>query len=231
MSRLVLLTASALALLTTAAQAADLSVLEPAPIVAPLPASDWSGFYLGLHGGYGWADLNDDDDEGIDIGDDADLSGPVFGGQVGVNWQYNWAVFGIEADGTWSGINDEEDFDVDTDDDEEEFGYGWLASLRGRLGVGFDRILLYGTGGLGFGEFEDGDITSDDEDDVDFGWVAGGGAEFLLTQNVSVGAEYLHYEFEDTIDDDLAGNIDTSVDVVRGRVNVKFNGFSGLFGG
>jgi outer membrane immunogenic protein len=223
MKRLLLSTA-ALALLSTAAIAADLPVYEPAPVVAPVPDMvDWSGFYIGLHGGYGWSDLDGDDDD-FDF-DDADLQGPVFGGQVGINWQYNWVVFGVEADGSWSGINDEEDFDLD--DDEEEFGYEWLASFRGRLGVGLDRILLYGTGGVGFGSFEDGDIA-DDDDEVDFGWVAGGGAEFLVTDNVSIGAEYLHYEFEDTIDDGIDGGLDTDVDVIRGRVNVKFNS---LFGG
>ena len=55
------------------------------------------------------------------------------------------------------------------------------------------------------------------QDFNDVGWVAGGGGEYALTDNVSVGVEYLHYDF---------GSDDS--DVVRGRVNVKFNS---LFGG
>jgi outer membrane immunogenic protein len=200
-------------------------------------AANWSGFYVGLHGGYGWADLDDNDDND-DVFDDADLEGAVIGGQLGMNFQYNMFVFGIEGDASWSGIDLDDDFDFDDGDefDEDfELGYDWLASVRGRLGLGFDRFLVYGTGGVGFADFDDGgfdddildDDDDDDNDDVQVGWVAGGGAEFLLTDNVSLGAEYLHYEFDDTFDDEDL-EIDSSVDVIRGRVNVKFGS---LFGG
>ena len=51
----------------------------------------------------------------------------------------------------------------------------------------------------------------------------------MLTQNVSFGAEFLHYDFSDVIDDDdVDGDVDSSVNVARGRINVKFNS---LFGG
>jgi opacity protein-like surface antigen len=69
-----------------------------------------------------------------------------------------------------------------------------------RAGLGWDRVLLYGTGG----------VASDFDG---LGWVAGAGAEFLLTQNVTLGAEYLHY---DVGDDDA--------DVIRARLNVAFSG-------
>jgi outer membrane immunogenic protein len=223
-----LISSAALALMSSAAFAADLPVYEAPPeMVAPTPVvSNWSGFYVGLHGGYGWADL-DDDDDGVDFGD-ADLEGAVIGGQIGVNWQWNMFVLGVEGDASWSGINDEDDFDP-ADGDVETIGYDWLASVRGRLGLGWDRFLVYGTGGVGFADFDDDGIDPDGDDDVDIGWVAGGGAEFLVTDNVSVGAEYLHYEFDETFDDDALGDaFDTSVDVIRGRVNVKFNS---LFGG
>jgi len=75
--------------------------------------------------------------------------------------------------------------------------------LRG--GFAFGRFLVYGTGGAAFQDFND------------VGWVAGGGGEYALTDNVSVGVEYLHYDF---------GGDES--DVVRGRVNVKFNS---MFGG
>jgi outer membrane immunogenic protein len=218
-----LLSTAAIGLMSTAALAADLPVYEPAPMVAPVPmASDWSGVYIGLHGGYGWADLSDDD-TGIDF-DDAEMEGPVFGGQIGVNMQWNYFVLGAEGDASWSGINEEGEFDLDTD--EEEIGFDWLASARLRGGLAFDRFMVYATGGVGFTEF-DSDGVNDDDDEVQVGWVAGGGAEFLLTNNVTAGVEYLHYEFDETFEDGDE-SIDSSVDVIRGRVNVKFNS---LFGG
>ena len=46
----------------------------------------------------------------------------------------------------------------------------------------------------------------------------------MATSNITVGAEYLHYEFDDTFRDNANnGSVDTSADVIRGRVNVKFN--------
>ena len=221
-----LISTAALALMSTAGLAADLPVYEPPPaMIAPTPmASNWSGFYVGLHGGYGWADL-DDDDSGFDF-DNSDLEGAVIGGQVGVNWQWNMFVLGVEADASWSGIDLDDDFDFNNDT--YSMGYDWLASARGRVGLAFDRFMIYGTGGAAFTEFDtDGLGTSDD---IQVGWVAGGGAEFLLTDNVTLGAEYLHYEFDDTFENRAAGigQVDSDVDVIRGRVNVKFGS---LFGG
>jgi outer membrane immunogenic protein len=238
-----LISTAAVALMTTTGLAADLPVFEPPPeMVAPTPiVSNWSGFYIGLHGGYGWADLNDDDSDD-DLFDDADLEGAVIGGQVGVNVQWNSFVLGVEGDASWSGIDNEDLFDDIDLPEEFEVGYEYLASVRGRLGLAFDRFMVYGTGGVAFTEFDGVDIVQpvvggpvfldDDDDDTEIGWVAGGGGEVLVTDNVSVGVEYLHYEFDDVFDDEGdASDFDSDVDVIRGRVNVKFNSFLGGLGG
>jgi outer membrane immunogenic protein len=207
--------AAAFAMVSGTAIAADIPVYEEPPPVTPYIPT-WSGFYAGLHGGYGWGDgiicpaailgidLNGDgicecpeDGPFVVSGDD---EGAVIGGQIGVNWQMNMFVLGAEGDASWVGFDDD--------------GLEWLASIRGRTGVGFDRFLIYGTGGAAFGGFDD--LGGDD--DLEVGWVGGGGGEFLLTEHVSLGAEYLHYEF----DPDDPG--DFSVDVIRGRVNFKFGG-------
>ena len=250
-----LISTAAVALMCSTGLAADLPVYEPPPeMVAPTPmASNWSGFYIGVHGGYGWADIEGDDAFDFDIdGDDdffgdSDLEGPVIGGQIGVNWQWNSFVVGAEADGSWSGIdNDDDTFGGDPGDIGLNGEVDWLASARLRAGLGWDRFMIYGTGGVAFAEFstdiEDGAglFNGDDDGEVEVGWVAGGGVEFLATQNVSVGLEYLHYEFDDIDSPDfvvaipgaaaipVATEVDSDIDVVRGRVNVKFNS---LFGG
>jgi outer membrane immunogenic protein len=170
---------SALALLAGVAAAADLPpppTMAPVPMMSPVPiAYNWSGFYLGAHGGWGF-------------GSGGFSDGFVVGGQVGVNAQWDSFVLGVEGDGSyvdWGKTNA-------------------VGTVRLRGGFAFDRFLAYGTGGAAFGD--------------DIGWVAGGGGEYAITDNFSVGVEYLHYDF----------GSDTS-DVVRGRVNYKFSG--GLFGG
>jgi outer membrane immunogenic protein len=172
--------ASALALLAGVATAADLPppmAPPPAPMLSPMPiAFNWSGFYIGGHGGWGF---------GSGVFDD----GFQIGGQVGVNWQWNSFVLGAEGDGSfvdWGGADA-------------------VGTIRLRGGLTFDRFLVYATGGAAFQDFSD------------VGWVAGGGGEYALTDAISVGVEYLHYDF---------GGDDA--DVVRGRVNWRFNS---LFGG
>lgn len=257
MKRLLLSTV-AIALISGTAYAADLPAFEaPAPVevVAPTPVATWSGVYLGIHGGYGWGAVDrdggdDDDDIDFDFDDNADVEGGIIGGQVGINWQFDSFVLGAEADASaFFTEDDDADFDDDGGNGNRNNDWGaeayWLASARLRAGIGFDRVLLYGTGGVGFAEFETeregggggGGSNDDDDGEVEIGWVAGGGAEFLLTDNVTIGAEYLHYEFGDIgdgggnnrDDDDFDfGDINADVDVIRGRVNVKFGS---LFGG
>jgi outer membrane immunogenic protein len=251
MKRLLISTA-AVALMSSVGFAADLPMLEEAPaMIAPTPiASNWSGFYIGVHGGYGWgnADLDDDfnfGDNEEDFFGDSDLEGPVLGGQLGINWQFSSFVLGVEGDASWSGIDDDEDtFSDDADDFGVNAEVDWLASVRGRAGLAFDRFMVYGTGGVAFAEFstdlEDASGIFDDGDDdgeTEVGWVAGGGVEFLVTDNVSLGAEYLHYSFDDIESPTFVatqggqafgGGGDGDIDVIRGRVNVKFGS---LFGG
>ncbi len=76
------------------------------------PVMNWTGFYIGVNGGYSWGrstrDLNFFNPlNGVIIasgtGGGRDLDGGVFGGQIGYNWQTaNW-VFGIETDAQWTG--------------------------------------------------------------------------------------------------------------------------------
>ena len=68
--RRILLSTAAVALMSGAAFAADMPALEPAPILAPVPVVyDWSGPYIGLFGGWAWADFElEDEDLNLDLG-------------------------------------------------------------------------------------------------------------------------------------------------------------------
>jgi len=217
---------AALMLVSGTALAADLPVyqppVEPAPMAAPAPAFDWSGVYLGAHGGYGWGEAD------IDGVGTVEVEGGLVGGQIGANWQWNMLVLGIEGDASWSWVDGSEAFGGTTVDIEAD----WLASARGRVGLGFDRFLVYGTGGAAWAGVDvsaTGGLVGSDEN-THFGWVYGGGAEVMMTQNISFGVEYLHYDFDEE-DYTIGGPTfsgDGDLDVVRGRVNFKF---SSLYGG
>jgi outer membrane immunogenic protein len=65
------------------------------------PVYDWTGFYIGLNGGYSWGNSSNTFTAGTLPVTTASqhMNGWVFGGQAGYNWQFNrsW-VFGIEGD-------------------------------------------------------------------------------------------------------------------------------------
>jgi outer membrane immunogenic protein len=116
-----LLSTVAIAMLSTAASAADLDV-APEPII-----DNWAGWYAGLNVGHGFANnsnvsiRNEYDDF---IGEapngpasvsplefspyqrlDHEASGFFGGGQVGYNWQSNEFVYGLEGDFQFSDID------------------------------------------------------------------------------------------------------------------------------
>jgi outer membrane immunogenic protein len=184
--------------------------VPPEPVAIPF---SWTGFYLGAHGGWNWADT--DPDGGLDIGS---TEGFVVGGQLGYNWQWDSILFGIEGDGSF--VDSEEEFPGA--DVEQNF----LASIRGRVGFALDRFLIYGTGGAAFTGLDMDFALGGDDEATYFGWVAGGGIEYAITDNVSFGVEYLHYDFGEEVFTDGPGtdfDIGLTNDVVRGRLNIKFD--------
>jgi outer membrane immunogenic protein len=157
------------------AMSADLPA-EPykaAPLIVPV--YDWTGFYVGLNGGYSWGNsANTYTITGFaPVASSTHMNGGVFGGQIGYNWQPNRNfVIGIEADlqGTWQNGTDNPP-SVSTTTACTVFGLSltcpatnavgvdeklrWLGTARARLGfVPWDNVMLYVTGGVAFGEVE-----------------------------------------------------------------------------
>ena len=237
--------------LSSAAYAADLPLpVEEVPFVPTVDAFSWTGAYVGVNLGYSFGRDDDvglfDEDNGGFQGDVGTLNPDgIFGGlQIGYNQQWDRFVGGVEADWQWS--SQEEDLEFGDFEGNNGVLYSgransdqdWFGTLRLRGGVAFDRVFLYGTGGLAFGNREytlevqetgdggDGaDIDADES--VDFGYVLGAGAEFALTNNVTAKAEY---QFIDLEDEDFAEEGDFGTDpsvsfhTVRVGVNYKFNG-------
>jgi outer membrane immunogenic protein len=192
------------------AAAADLAVKAPPPGLAPAYLSDWAGFYIGINGGGGWADIKFDDDPAFN----SKPSGGLFGGHAGYNWQYGSVVAGLEVDFDGADIKQTvSPFGVSTEEKIDQ-----LASARARVGyVFFPNLLAYGTAGAGWGHVHISDALGNTANANEFGWTAGAGLEYKLVDHVLLRAEYLHYDFAK---DDL--NAKTTVDVVRGGLSWKF---------
>ena len=65
--------------------------------------------------------------------------------------------------------------------------------MRGRVGYAFSNVLVYGTGGLAFGELR-GETFGLSESHTNAGWTLGVGAEFGFAQNWSAKIEYLYVD-------------------------------------
>lgn len=191
--------ASLLALTASKAIAADLkgaSLLPPAP---DLPSFyDWSGVYLGVQGGYSWGRDRLRTASALAPGFATalrfDSEGGLSGVQAGFNYQTGAVVFGVEADvealdasGGWIGANGSGRISRD-----------WQGSVRARLGYAMDRILVYGTGGASFTEFDYRFVGTTGLTEVSTqsrtGWNVGAGVNYAFGP-VVVGTEYRYTDF------------------------------------
>lgn len=223
--------ASAAAILASAgsAWAADPVVYEQPPEPMVITAYDWSGVYIGIQGGYGWADLSDDGDffleDGLDSSADSiDLDGGFAGVYAGYNFQWNSLVLGVEGDINKAWM-EEEDFDFAGAD--ASFEIDWFGSVRGRLGYAFDRTLIFATAGVAFASVDyDLDDPGFADDEGFTGWTAGLGVEHAFTDNLLARAEYRYYdfgseEFGDAVDF-TAGDLELDMHTVSVGLAYKF---------
>jgi outer membrane immunogenic protein len=182
------------------AQAADLPRRAPSPapaaVAVPAAAYNWTGFYIGVNGGYGWAGASASSG-GLTV-EGGDLKGPFAGGQIGFNYQSGMFVFGVEVDGQWASIK------------ESYAGFGftfedkinWFFTARGRLGIAAQNVLFYGTGGYAHGGIKSSvsnGINTVSASGDRGGWTVGGGVEAGFG-NASVKLEYLYLQ---TFDQDM----------------------------
>jgi outer membrane immunogenic protein len=136
--------------------------------------------------------------------------------QAGYNQQFSNLVLGVEGDVEYIGgrrTRDTGNLAVGgaTVRDMDSMGSDWMPTVRARLGWAFDRSLIYATGGAAFADMQfsrsqnwsldacpvvaglNACHTGSSSNSV--GWTVGGGAEYALTNNWIIRAEYLYADF------------------------------------
>lgn len=167
------------------------------------PLASWGGFYGGIHLGYGDPNFKGQwhtcctTGNRLNIGG-MNMKGVLGGGHVGYNHQMGSFVFGVEADLSGGWMRERGTFT--TTSAQWEGKVDLLSSVRARLGMAFDDVHIYATGGVAFVRSSFGAITSSDEPlqkvSLDtFGGVVGGGAEWKVTDRISLRGEVLYYIF------------------------------------
>jgi outer membrane immunogenic protein len=276
--RKLLLSSVALASMSAAAFAADLPRREAAPAPAPIyaaPIFTWSGFYVGLNAGVAFGDNNDRPAvDGLFLTDpyfgnavrqynngafrDDDNSGLTAGAQIGYNWQFGAMVIGLEADINYRDNGGRNGFNILGTGDYAGYGLAytgdeggnWFGTLRPRIGVAFDRTLLYVTGGLAYGKSRRGGTLyaydtdapgvplaglswGSSDNSSNWGWTLGAGVEHAFSNNWTAKFEYLYVNLDSgnrTLVNANAPNYiftssrDDQFSVVRVGLNYKFGG-------
>ncbi|WP_055045642.1 outer membrane protein [Devosia sp. A16] len=226
MNKLAILVSALTICVAAPAVAADF--MEPV-VVTDSASYDWSGFYIGLNAGVGLLSHTTTEYEG-NIWDYGDFSASGFGASVGAtigaNAQFGAGVVGVEADINWSGLSTSSSWDGG--DIENNVDWNWYGTLRARAGLAVDQALIYATAGAAFVDTSYYYGYVDDFasfDGIQVGLTAGVGAEYALSDNMSVKAEYLYIGLPtETVLDDSDTPIDftSSAHVVRAGLNWSF---------
>lgn len=221
--------AAALLLSSTSAFAADAIVYtEPAPVVVADTFS-WTGGYIGLNAGYaGGQNKFNADNAPFSLKDNA--SGFIGGIQAGYNWQFDQTIVGIETDIQGGNLKSKFEADLGGSSFGIENKINWFGTTRVRLGyTPVDRFMVYATGGVAYGKIKasiyDG-IDTFSQSDTKVGYTVGAGAEYAITNNVTLKTEYLYTDLGKLKIDDGAGvrlgEVKAPFHTVRVGVNYKF---------
>ena len=194
---------------------------QPAP-------SPWTGFNVGLDSGFAWdpeLTVNNRDlifpsnvvpliDPGLDFRPGG-FAGGVF---LGYDWQVaRLLVVGVEGDfsGTTLKANDSSTLPL-LPPNEAELSFGrvqsklpWFATIRGRIGLAVDDVLVYATAGAAvaqidasWSQFTPVVVTGlapaalvASDDSAHWGIAVGAGVEYMLTPNWIFRGEFLYMDF------------------------------------
>lgn len=201
--------------------AADLPA-RPMPAIAP--AFTWTGFYSGIQLGGISGDFERSVQftppvpvaglgaSAIPIAGNRERGSALVGSRSGYLHQFGSFVIGIDTDTRIYSVTQRR-LPLTTAaavalpfpnlaPDQSSLHSGWDTSVRGRLGLAWDRFMLYGTAGVAWANIR---VTTDfianvpptyfNRNKTVSGWTGGGGAEWAITDATSIGVEYRHSDF------------------------------------
>lgn len=169
------------------------------------PVYDWTGFYIGVHAGYGWGSqnwnqtFNNQDNPNDTTSSALPLNGFLGGLQTGYNFQTGPWMFGVEGDWSWTSANGCAGNTIFTDYTSCSKA-NWYATATGRIGYAFDRSLIFVRGGGAFTQQKHfsnflGVIDTQETRNVTTGFIVGGGIEHAFAPNWSMKIEYNYMDF------------------------------------
>jgi outer membrane immunogenic protein len=186
---------------------------EAPPAIAPArpaPGYNWTGFYAGAEGGYGFGRK---DWEAFAPNDQFNISGGLAGGVTGTNVQLGVFVFGVESEWMWSGVKGSTRFTQNlalgasqTTELSNRIDWLSLASLRAGF-VAADRWLVYFKGGIALAHETHGIAATQvvpglgsasinlSGSALHTGYLAGVGVEYAFWGNWSAKLEYNYIHF------------------------------------
>jgi outer membrane immunogenic protein len=218
----------------------------------PVAVFSWTGFYIGVDGG---ADRFNKSwfvpDTSINVASVCAIAGCnysvgshsssswLLGGLAGFNYQINQLVLGVEAQADWTNLQGSNSQPLPVI---QTLGYAdhsktdSLGTIAARLGVTWDRTLLYAKGG-GAWAHDKFWVTNNNcnpcqgATETRWGWMVGAGVEQALTSNWSMKLEYNQLDFgnrTDTLAGIAAGssafqyNIRQTVDLIELGIIYRF---------
>jgi outer membrane immunogenic protein len=215
-------------------------------------AYDWSGFYLGINGGWGSSRKCWDQNTGLGGSFFAaegchDATGGVAGGQVGYRWQSSAWVFGVEAQGDWANLRGSNTslvvpailVNAPPPPPVNQSRIDGFGLFTGQVGYSWNTALLYVKGGAAVtADRYNGIIAAtgfvfDHASETRWGGTAGVGLEYAFAPNWSAAIEYDHLfmgshtvDFSSTTTGAFSreDRIRQDVDLVTARVNYRWGG-------
>jgi outer membrane immunogenic protein len=220
--------------LGTSAALADIYYIPRASHTVPAELT-WTGLYIGGHVGAAWADVQWADVSLTAESVNNDSAGFFGGGHIGYNLQLHSFLLGVEASLSGAVLTDNARSAVVPATISYGTNTNTIATATGRLGVVFDRWLVYGKGGWAGAQVEVSGRDTALPDSFSFGdwrsgWTVGGGFEYKFQPYFSIGAEY---GFIDLGSETITGvtalglpvtitNHDVQIQAVTTRLNYHF---------
>lgn len=183
----------------------------PPPPTCGTSAYNWNGAFAGVQLGTAEYRSAIDTDSLLIGGGQREDTGFTVGGVIGYNWQKCNTVFGIEGEFNYTDVD--RPFSVNLLNINlfnARSTMDWYSALKLRTGFAFDNLLLYLTGGIALANIEHtgtnntfgipqlAGLVTMNNSDTRFGWVAGAGTEYALTNRITWRSEVTYTRFEES---------------------------------